>query len=136
MQRGLREVRRRDGCLPDRNLDPARSAGRLRFDPRLAALRATPKKDEQSPFGPRILYREPYQLLDQPGKDHLTRNCLRCFHDSLDVQLSYGRVKRGRRGGISSLAQARMAFIRQKKSYGVMRDRRASVSSRPSACET
>jgi len=67
MQRGLREVRRRDGCLPNRNFDPARSTDSLRFNPRLAALRATPKEDEQTPPGPGILYRESHQPLDQTG---------------------------------------------------------------------
>jgi hypothetical protein len=56
MQRGLREVSRRDGGLPNRHLDTARSTGRLRFDPRLAALSATAKEDEQTPPGPCILY--------------------------------------------------------------------------------
>ena len=68
MQRGLREVRRRHGCLSNRNLDPARAGGGLRFDPRLAA----PNQDQQAPLGPGILHRDSHQLLDQLGKDHLT----------------------------------------------------------------
>ena len=97
MQRGLREVRRRDGCLPNRNLDPARSTGRLRFDPRLAALSATPKEDEQPPLGPRILHRESYQLLDQPGKDDLARQCLRDLDNRSQIQKLGRRHNRARR---------------------------------------
>ena len=48
MQRGLRKIRRRDGCLSNRNLDPARAGGGLRFDARLAA----PNQDQQAPLGP------------------------------------------------------------------------------------
>jgi hypothetical protein len=107
MQRGLGEIRRRNGCLSNDNLDPARASGSLRFDPRLAA----PKQDQQTPLGPGILHRDSHELLDQPGKDHLTRKCLRSFHYSLDVQLPDWRANRGRRGGSSSLAQARVAFV-------------------------
>ena len=66
MQHGWWKIRRRDGGLPNHNLDPARSTVRFRFDPRLTVLSATPKEDEQTPGGPRVLYREPYQFLDQP----------------------------------------------------------------------
>src|SRR5713226_2594773 len=97
MQRGLREVRLRDGCLPNRNLDPARSTGRLRFDPRLAALSTTPKEDQQTPPGPRILYRESYQLLDQPGKDDLARKCLRDLDHRAQIQKPGRRHNRARR---------------------------------------
>jgi hypothetical protein len=46
MQRRLRKVRRRDGFLPNDNLDLARASSSLCFDPRLA----TPKQDQQAPL--------------------------------------------------------------------------------------
>ena len=107
MQRGLREVGRRHDCLSNRNLDPALACGGLRFDPRLAV----PNQDEQTPLGPGILHRDSHELLDQLGKDHLARKCLRGFHYSLDIQLPDWRANRGRSGGGSLLAQARVAFV-------------------------
>src|SRR5580658_4766151 len=107
MEHGLGEIGRRDGCLPNRNLDLALASGSPRFDPRLAAA----KEDEQTPLGPCILYSDSHQLLDELGKDHLTRNRLRRFHYSFDIQLPHRRGNRGRRGGSSLLAQARIAFV-------------------------
>ena len=48
MQRGLGQIRRRDGCLANGNLDLARAGGGLRFDPRLAV----PNQDQQTPLCP------------------------------------------------------------------------------------
>ena len=107
MQRGLGKIRRRDGCLSNRNLYPAGAGGGLRFDPKLAV----PNQDQQAPFCPGIFHRDSHELLDQLGKNHLTRNRLRRFHDSLDVQLPDRRANRGRRGGSSFLAQARIPFV-------------------------
>ncbi len=68
MQRGLREVRRRDGCLSNDNLDLALANRGLRFDPGFAA----PNQHQQTPLGPSMLHRYSYQLLDELGEDHLT----------------------------------------------------------------
>ena len=54
MQRGLGEIRRRDGYLSNGHLDPARASGSLGFDPRLAV----PNQDQQTPLGPGILHRD------------------------------------------------------------------------------
>src|SRR5580698_6644046 len=107
MQRGLGEIRRRDYCLQNLDLDPGGASGSLCFDPRLATL----KEDQQAPLGPGTFHSDSEETLDQPGKDHLTRNRLRRFHDGLDVQLPDWRVNRGRRGESSSLAQARVPFV-------------------------
>src|SRR5260370_1935658 len=107
MQRGLGEIGRCDGRLSNGNLDPARASGSLGFDSRLAA----PKEDEQTSLGPCILHRDSYQLLDQLGKDHLTRKCLRSFDYSLDIQLRDRLASRGRIGKSSFLAQARVTVV-------------------------
>ena len=107
VEHGLGKVRRRDGCVSNDNLDRALARGGLRFDPRLAA----PNQDEQTPLGPCVLHRDSHERLDQLGKDHLRRKCLRRLHYGLDVQLPDWRANRGRRGGSSLLAQARVAFV-------------------------
>src|SRR5258708_20932117 len=101
------EIAPRDRCLSNRNLDPDLARVGLRFDPRISA----PKEDEQTSLGPCILHRDSYQLLDQPGKDHLARNRLRGFDYSLDIQLRDRPPSRGRRGKSSFLAQARVTFV-------------------------
>src|SRR5580658_4355904 len=108
MQRGLGEIGRRNGRLSNGNLDAARASGCLGFDSWLA----TPKQDEQTSLSPGILHRYSYQLLDELGKDHLTRKCLRGFDYSLDIQLRDRLSSRGRRGGSSFLAQARVTFVK------------------------
>jgi len=95
MQRRLRKVRWRDGFLPNDNLDLARASGSFRFDPRLASPKPTLKKDQQAPLGPGILHRDSQEFLDQLGKNHLTRNRLRCFRYSFNVQLPGRRPNRG-----------------------------------------
>src|SRR3984885_10693125 len=107
MQSGLGEIGRRNGRLSNGNLDPAWAGRSLGFDSRLAA----PKQNEQTSLGPRILHRDSYQLLDQPGKDHLTRKCLRSFDYSLDIQLGDRLAGGGRRRRGSFLAQARVTFV-------------------------
>src|SRR5580693_9488352 len=104
MQRGLGEIRRRDYCLQNLDLDPGGASSSLCFDPRLATL----KEDQQAPLGPGTFHGDSEETLDQPGKHHLTRNRLRRFHNGLDIQLPDWRVNRGRRHGSSSLMQARV----------------------------
>src|SRR5580704_13296288 len=106
MQNGLRQAERLNGCLPDFDLNLTRASGSLRLDPRLAP----PNEDQQAPLGPGVLHGDAHELLGQPGKDHLTRKCLRRFHDSLDVQLP-NRRNRSRGCGSSFLAQARIALV-------------------------
>ena len=84
MQRGLRQIGRRRGCLANDDLDLAWARGGLRFDARLTVS----NQDQQAPLSPCIFYGDSYQLFDQPGKNHLTRNCLRCFDYGLNVELS------------------------------------------------
>src|SRR5580692_8375384 len=107
MQGRLRKVRRRDGFLPNNNLDLARASSSLCFDLRLA----TPKQDQQAPLSTRIFQSDSQEVFDQCGKGYLARNRLRRFHDGLDVQLSDWRINRARRGGSSSFAQPRVPFV-------------------------
>jgi len=98
--------------LTNCNLNMARSTDRFRFDPGLAALRAAPKEDEQSPTSPCVFDRESYQLLDQSGKDHLTGKCLRSFDNSLDIQLPGRFANRGCGTRRSLSAQTRISFVK------------------------
>ena len=69
MQRGLGEIRRRDGCLSNGDLDPARSGGGLRFDARLAV----PNQDQQAPLGPGMFNGGAHESVDQLFVLDLTR---------------------------------------------------------------
>ncbi len=86
MQHGLRKIRRRDGCLPNRNLDPARAGGGLRFDPRLAV----PNQDQQAPLGPGMFNGRAHECIDQLFLLDLTRYCLRYADDRRQVKLLDG----------------------------------------------
>ena len=67
---------RGDRCLSNGNLDPGRASGSLRFDSGFAAA----KRMSRPRPGPGMFHRDSQELLDQPGKDHLARKCLRrCF---------------------------------------------------------
>jgi hypothetical protein len=103
MQRRLRKVRRRDSFLPNDNFDFTRARASLCFDPRLAA----PQEDQQAPLSARTLHCDSQELLDQRGKDHLTRNRLRNFHYRLNIQLR-GRLRNHSGGRSPFLSQARI----------------------------
>src|SRR6267142_1127621 len=83
MKHGLGQVRWRDGCLSNGDLDSALAGRGLRLDLLLIA----PEKDEQTPLGSCMLNRKSHELFDQLGEENLAGECLGGFDYSLDVQL-------------------------------------------------